>query len=148
MDKQTAELREKLRVLERKLGLLQESGSNCCSMTLSQCHALVEIGRAGSLSLNELAEKLQLDNSTVSRTVTSLVSRQLARRVEDPQDRRYVAITLTKQGRRQFEQVESTMSLYFQQVLKCIRAEKRGQVLESLLLLVEAMNSCDGEDSQ
>lgn len=137
-------LRERIRILERKLGILTETGFACCSITLSQCHALVEIGRAGSLSLNELAELLNLENSTMSRTVNNLVTSGLAERLADAKDRRYVTISLTEEGKRHFEDIEDSMGKYFSKVFSSIEEDKRAQVLESLDLLLEAIdhNEC------
>ena len=39
--------------------------------------ALVEIGRAGSISLVDLSKLLNLDNSTLSRTVNNLVDNKM-----------------------------------------------------------------------
>ncbi|MDP4090219.1 MAG: helix-turn-helix domain-containing protein, partial [Bacillota bacterium] len=74
------QLREMIRILERKLGIFEESEFSCCGITFSQCHALIEIGRAKNISLNELAELLNLENSTMSRTVNNLVTSDLAKR--------------------------------------------------------------------
>ena len=63
---------------ERKLGVLEDGEMACCGISMAQCHALVEIGRAGSISLVELAKLLDLDNSTMSRTVNNLVNSKLA----------------------------------------------------------------------
>jgi DNA-binding MarR family transcriptional regulator len=93
-------LREAVRILERKLGLLDDLQSECCGVTFAQCHAIVEIGRAGSISLNDLAEILSLDKSTMSRTINNLVTTDLATREIDPKDRRYVMIQLTASGRK------------------------------------------------
>jgi hypothetical protein len=40
-------LRELIRVLVRNLGILEKSDASCCGVTISQCHAIVEIGRSG-----------------------------------------------------------------------------------------------------
>ncbi|HBG22772.1 MAG TPA: MarR family transcriptional regulator, partial [Peptococcaceae bacterium] len=61
-------------------------------MTYSQCHTLVEIGRKRCLSINELADLLGLDKSTMSRTVNTMVEQGLVTREPDPADRRYVNI--------------------------------------------------------
>lgn len=45
-----ARLRELVRRLERRMGLLNEGEQACCRLTLAQCHTLVEIGRACALS--------------------------------------------------------------------------------------------------
>jgi DNA-binding MarR family transcriptional regulator len=137
------QLRESIRLLERRMGVLNDSEMSCCSITMAQCHAIVEIGRAGKISLIDLANLLNLDNSTMSRTVNNLVTREYVRRELDPADRRYVNITLTEKGIDQFTIIESNMDDHFSALYSCIPEDKRLQVLESLELLVEAFkNSC------
>lgn len=137
------QLREIIRMLERKLGILEESEFSCCGVTMAQCHALVEIGRAGSISLNELAGLLNLENSTMSRTVNNLVTNGIAERNIDPQDRRYVTIALTKTGYKLYKSIEEGMNGYFEKVYGAIPEEKRQQVMESLEVLVEAIAKTD-----
>jgi DNA-binding MarR family transcriptional regulator len=144
------QLREMVRILERKLGILQESGFSCCGVTMSQCHALVEIGRAKSISLNELAELLNLENSTMSRTVNNLVTNELAKRDIDPQDRRYVTISLTDSGNKVYEGIEEEMNLYFKGIYETIPENKKQQVLESIQVLIEAIHKsecCKNEEN-
>ncbi|MEN6462572.1 MAG: MarR family transcriptional regulator [Syntrophomonas sp.] len=140
----SAHLREIIRKLERKLGTLDEREMSCCGVTMAQCHALVEIGRAGEISLNELAEMLNLENSTMSRTVNNLVNGELVKRDIDSQDRRYVNISLTESGGKIFGGIEESMTLYYRRVYNSIPEEKREQVLESLELLLDAFenNTC------
>ncbi|ADL07232.1 MarR family winged helix-turn-helix transcriptional regulator [Thermosediminibacter oceani] len=137
-------LRELIRMLVRNLGVLEKSEASCCGTTLSQCHTIVEIGRAGEISLNELAELLNLDNSTISRSVNNLVKQGLVVRETDPEDRRYVRIRLTKEGYGVYEAVESSMEAYFERIFTTIPEEKREQVLESLQILIDAVrkNKC------
>jgi len=133
------QLRESIRVLERKLGILEESEMACCGLTLAQCHALVEIGRAKSVSLVDLAGTIGLDTSTLSRTVNNLVTKNMVRRELDPDDRRYVTIQLTPEGNRYFRQIESSMDTYFAKVYASIAEDDRKNVLESLSVLLKAM---------
>ena len=136
-------LRESIRLLERKMGVLNDSEMACCNITMAQCHAIVEIGRAVRISLIDLANLLNLDNSTMSRTVNNLVTSEYVKRELDPADRRYVTISLTEKGIEQFNTIESNMDVHFSAVYGCIPEDKRLQVLESLELLAEAFkNSC------
>ncbi len=132
-------LRELVRQLMRDIGVLERNEASCCGMTLGQCHAIVEIGRAGELSLNELAELLNLDNSTMSRAVNNLVEQGYAVREADREDRRYIKILLTEQGKRAYKAIESSMESYFEDVLGSIPEEKHQQVLESLIVLEAAL---------
>jgi DNA-binding MarR family transcriptional regulator len=135
----SAQLRESLRVLVRKLGLLEENEFSCCNITLAQCHALVEIGRAGTISLNQLADLMNLENSTMSKTVTNLVNSNLVKRDIDPADRRYLTISLTDNGKALFGRIENSMTGYYNEILEKIPFEKRNQILESLQLLIDAI---------
>lgn len=139
----TKQLRESVRMLERKLGILKESGFSCCGITLAQCHALVEIGRVNSISLNELAELINLENSTMSRTVNNLVGSELVKRDIDPHDRRYVTISLTEEGQKLYESIEERMNQYFTKVYSTIPESKRDQVLDSLNVLLDAIGKND-----
>ena len=136
-------LRETVRILERKLGVLGDVHMSCCGVTMTQCHALVEIGRAGNISLNELADLLNLENSTMSRTVNNLVNSDIAKRDIDPLDRRYVTIALTENGTEIFKGIEERMDAYFEEVLHTIPDEKKEQVIESLTILLEALGKND-----
>lgn len=137
-------LRETTRVLIRKLGVLERTGAVCCSITMTQCHAIVETGRRQKISVNELAELLNLDKSTVSRTVEQLVNQGILIREPDSNDRRYVALRLTDQGEKLFKSIEQRMEKYFTEILDSISEEKQEQVIESLQLLAEALkgNRC------
>ncbi|MDP4090777.1 MAG: MarR family transcriptional regulator, partial [Bacillota bacterium] len=104
------------------------------------CHALIEIGRAKNISLNELAELLNLENSTMSRTVNNLVTSDLAKRDIDPQDRRYVTISLTEEGYKLYESIEERMNQYFTRIFERIPEDKRQQVMESLQVFLNAVD--------
>jgi len=138
------ELRELTRLMVRNLGLLNKGEATCCGVTLGQCHAIIEIGIAQEITLNELAAVLNLDNSTMSRTVNNLVDQGLAVREADLQDRRYIKLKLSERGRRVYENIEKNMSHYYRNLLEDIPVEKHEQIIESLMLLVKAMknNKC------
>ncbi|MFY9139412.1 MAG: MarR family transcriptional regulator [Thermacetogeniaceae bacterium] len=136
------QLRELLRQLIRKLGLLDKTQLSCCGITYSQCHALVEIGSKQSLSINELAELLGLDKSTLSRTVNTMVEQGLVAREPDPDDRRYVKIKLTPAGSSLLSDIEDRMTDYYLNIYQAIPQQKRKQVLESLELLVKITKGC------
>jgi len=136
-------LREVVRIFERNLGALKENEITCCGITMAQCHALVEIGRARSISLNELASILNLENSTMSRTVNGLVDNDFVKRDINAEDRRYVTISLKEKGSTLFESIEKEMNQYFKNVYESIAENKREQVIESLGLLLTAIKQND-----
>ena len=139
--KQAAALRELLRTLIRKLGVLERSEAGCCDMTLSQCNALVEVGRAGVLSVNQLADRLNLDKSTASRVSDKLVLDGQLLRQEDPNDRRYVVLKLTGHGSQTYANLENRMTAYFEEIMAGVDPSERTAMLRGLQTLAAALNS-------
>lgn len=135
---QVQRLRDLVRLLVRRLGILERSEATCCGVTMAQCHALYELRATDRISLNDLAEALRLDKSTVSRSVDNLVGSGLVVRATDPGDRRCVTLGLTADGHRVLAGIDKGMDAFFAAIVDELPAAKRGQVLDSLVLLAEA----------
>jgi len=110
---------------------------------LRHFHGAVPRARRNRISLVDLATLLNLDNSTMSRTVNNLVNNSMVERQLDPNDRRYITIRLTQQGLEQFHGIESGMGEYFMKIYDAIPKESRSKVLESLQILLKAVADSD-----
>lgn len=139
-------LREKLRILEREMDGCFRSEGSCCGLTFSQCHALLEVGSKGEISLAELADSLNLDPSTLSRTVNGLVLLGLMNRLTNEKDRRRVDIYLTEQGKKVLAEIESIFNGYYSRVMELIPEEKREAVIECIGLFAEAVKKLNATD--
>ena len=149
MEKQLhLQLKELVLRLERRVGILQDIVMSCCNITPAQCHSLLEIGRAKNLSLIDLAETLGLDSSTISRSVNSLVNDGLVDRQTDPVNRRYVTISLTEDGEKIFEALQTASAIYYRKILQQIPKEKHNVVLQGLKLLLEAFDKSDNREEE
>lgn len=133
-------LRNLMRAFDKNIGALEKTQLACCGATIGQCHAVMEIGLAGQISLIDLANVLNLDKSTMSRTVNGLVENEWIERITDPENRRYVKLTLSQKGQLLHEQISSVLNAYFGNIMKDIPEDKREQVAESLELLIHALN--------
>lgn len=139
------EFRELIRKIERELGLLNREGNTtnttgcCCKVSLAQCHALVEIGRASNISLKELSNILGLDKSTMSRTVDILVKKEYVIRSQSEMDKRCVNIKLSSKGKEVFDNIESSMNEKFKNAFEEIKLEDRETVLKSMRILVTVL---------
>lgn len=88
--------------LEDLVGFYQtRDRSTVCyyDISVSECHALSAIERKGPLALKAVVELLQLDKSTTSRIVASLVKRGYVRRESDGRDARLLRLSITAKGR-------------------------------------------------
>lgn len=133
------DLRKNLRHLALKLDSLTKSEAICCGITLSQCHILTQIGWSSTLSLQELADALGVDKSTMSRNVDNLVAAELVDRTIDRSNRRVLRITLTAKGHALFTSIEERMEAFYQTTLAAIPLDKQAIVIESLALLNSAL---------
>jgi DNA-binding MarR family transcriptional regulator len=95
---ETIEILLDLGRLVRNLARLTGGGDD--SMTATQRLALFELGDAGPLRLNDLADRMGVSPPTASRSVDALHELGLIERVPDERDRRALHIDLTPAGKK------------------------------------------------
>jgi DNA-binding MarR family transcriptional regulator len=133
-----AAFRRHLRVLEREVVRQMEAETGCCGVTLAQCHTLIELA-ASELSLTGLAAALDLDTSTLSRTVDGLVRAGMVERTEDASDRRLLRLRLTPEGRAKVAHIDGMCNRYYAGLLAGMSPRDRQCVLRAVGLLAERM---------
>ncbi|MCK9422348.1 MAG: MarR family transcriptional regulator [Bacteroidales bacterium] len=133
-----SEFRRILRSFERELNF-QNQSSCCCGVTLTQCHALMELETTESITMNELAKKLHLDKSTVSRTVDNLFQSNLIDREIPTSNRRTTRIKLDKNGRSVCKTINEGNNEYYKQALRAISPEKLADFLSAFEQLTNGM---------
>ena len=87
-----------LRRLVRSGGLLEPHQHAGVNASLSEVLALRELVEQPGMAQNDLAERLGLEKSTVSRLVAGMEQRGWVSRDRDPENRRYLRLTLTADG--------------------------------------------------
>ena len=136
------QFRAKLREIERAVWMQTKSEALCCGVTMAQCHAIMEIGAAGELNLKDLAARLGLDNSTLSRTVESLVKDGLVERTPSTEDRRATVIRLNEKGLAARDRINSTWNGICRDMFRSIPREKQSQLIESVSILADLLTGC------
>lgn len=132
-------LRQALRYLEMKVGSQLREDRMCFGITIAQCHALIGIGDKQEVSIVDLAASLGLDTSTLSRTIDGMVNIGLVDRRQNTHDRRYVSISLTKQGKALYKLIEGFYLDYFSRLFTFIPKDKHKQLVESFCLFADAI---------
>jgi DNA-binding MarR family transcriptional regulator len=134
------DLQERMIALIRAFGLHKPDETPCGRpVSVAEAHALMELSRAETLVQKELASRLRLEKSTVSRLVGMLEGRGWVERSRSPRDRRAVELRLTDAGKRTAENIAGARRAKFDRVLQAIPEEERESVLESMRILEEAM---------
>jgi DNA-binding MarR family transcriptional regulator len=134
---------DKLQQLERDLACCLKSETECCGVSMAQCQSLLEIAKQEETSVGEVAANLGLDTSTLSRMINNLVNLGLVNRVLNPEDRRYVSLTLTDQGKKVCGSIEESITNYVAKIFELIPAEKQQQVVENVAILADVINKCN-----
>jgi DNA-binding MarR family transcriptional regulator len=135
------ELQEQMVALVRAFGLHRSDQTPCGQpISVTEAYTLMELSHAEPLSQNELAARLRLEKSTVSRLVGILEGREWITRTRSSSDGRAVELRLSDAGRRAAEKIAETRQAKFARVLAAIPEEQRGSVIDALRILVEAMD--------
>lgn len=132
-------VRNTIKIFMRSLGVLEGKKTFCYDCTYAQCHVIWETAQEKKISVNELAGRLNISKSAVSRTVEDLVNKGYLLRKPNLEDRRYVDIELTEKGQRTFEEIELNSARYFEAILENIPKEKRDTTLEGIQIFSTAL---------
>jgi DNA-binding MarR family transcriptional regulator len=146
LDASIDQFRRDLRVLEREIVRQLEGETTCCGVTLPQCHVLIELS-FGDRSLKALASALELDKSTLSRTVDGMVRAGLVERTTAAGDRRAVRLTLSAQGHARVGVINDMCNRHYAAVLGQMGAADRRQVVRVVRLLAAGLRHQRGAET-
>lgn len=107
-------------------------------LPVSEAHALLELARHGPLNSTELAKRLQLEKSTVSRIVGKLEGRGWVQRIPHEGDGRVTLLELTAAGRKAEAVIAEARRHRLAALLDRVPAAEREPLLRALDTLVRA----------
>ena len=123
----------------RAFGLYQPDRTPCGQpLSVSEAHAVTELDRDGPLTQVDLAGRLRLTKSTVSRLVDQLTVRGWVQRHRRDGDGRLVWLEVTDAGHQAAGELATARAARFSSLLEAIPTDRRQTVVEALALLVEA----------
>ena len=126
-------------VFIRAFGLHQPERTPCGEpITVSQAHALTEL-TTQPLTQAELARRLRLDRSVVSRLADALTERGWLCRERHAQDQRAVQLVLTDTGRQTADRLAGARRARMAIVLDAIPVDEREGVLHALDVLTRSL---------
>lgn len=134
----TAAIRDASRRIVRELGFMRPTLAET-EFAPSSVHALIEIGRSGTLTAAELCTVLDLEKSSVSRMVRKLV--QFGELTEEPngQDARSKSLSLTKQGRNTLAAINAYADNVVSSSLGGLSAGVQEKVRDGLVAYADAL---------
>ena len=116
MQNQIDTLRQLNYELIKNLGLFRQRAG----LSFGQRHTLYHINAHQGLSIQELAELLQVDHSTMSRNVKKLMQADLVETFQDDADKRRKMIALSAVGRQVLDEATESINLTISNALQSL----------------------------
>ncbi|MBD0383841.1 MarR family transcriptional regulator [Paenibacillus sedimenti] len=142
------DLRHNVQKFIRLFGLLEQNVTPCgFNLSPSQVFSLQEL-EDGILTIGELADRLFLERSTVSRLIDTLVKGGFVNRNLNEENRREVLVSLTDKGRRSLEKVHEQSIQYYRSILDELLEDEQFQVLNGFKLFTNALAKGRGKTNE
>ncbi|GGJ66272.1 DNA-binding MarR family transcriptional regulator [Anoxybacillus voinovskiensis] len=109
-------------------------------ITELQLIILYTLSKKDNIRLNDLAEKLNMSNSTISGTIERLVSAELVIRKPSKEDRRAVTLHLSEKGKEKLQEAFNDESLLLQRLQK-VETTLAKEEIETLLALQQKVRT-------
>ena len=137
---EAARLHELLMEVVRVAGLLQPDQTAAGHpVSLSQAFALHELDTGKPLSQRDLAERLRLEKSSVSRLAAQMERQGLLVRERDPDNYRQYRLRLTDEGRAVHRRMATTFHKQYECWVAAMTHSERVALLKGLPALVRAI---------
>ncbi len=98
-------------------------------LTAPQWRVLFALQRFGRSNMSELSEFIQVERSTLTRTVDQLEQEGLASRRAEPTDRRAVAVELEDKGREALAHAVKSLGAHSEHLLQGLTPDERGMLV-------------------
>jgi len=141
-------LQEQLLVLKNNLNYFDNNGYSFEGIPFSQCQLLLHVGNTPGKCLLDIANAMNVDPSTISRTLDRIAKRGLIDRNENPEDRRTKLLTLTEDGEAFYHRYKEGETSFFRRIYDSISEEKKVSVMtaiKELNIVITTINkNCEG----
>lgn len=117
------------------------------ALSMSQLFALHELDHESGISQRELAERLGLEKSSVSRMVADLESDGLLTRERDPENRRLYRLEITEEGRRLHRGAAGALHERYERWSAAMTPAERDGLAAGLPALLRAMHADSAKGS-
>ena len=117
-------------------------------LSMAQLKAVMLLCRTGRARSRELADGLGIAPSAATPLVDRLVENKLAKREDDPGDRRIVWIVPTRKAQDIYDELLNTSSDVLDDVIREVPAGNRRAVKECVRLLAEAADRVLAKDKE
>lgn len=121
--------------LIKELGLFKRRAN----LSFSQRHTLYHIKNNISLSIQELAEQLHVEHSTMSRNIKKLVQEGFVDIYQDEKDKRRKVIALSQEGEKRLAEATESINQTISKALEVLHEQEIEAVIHGMYTYCEAL---------
>lgn len=137
---------QSFRAVKKSFFQLLTQQSEKAGITGIQFYALKILCKEPQIGVTDLAERMQLGNSTVSGVVDRLVKAELVERHRSVTDRRSVTLSLTEKGKEVYEQTDIKYTGILSNILDTLDADAVTQMLNTHQIIIESLEKAREEN--
>lgn len=133
------------RLADLTLGLVgccqskQEEIAERAHLSVSEFKCLRAFRRDTEMSVKDIAHRMNLTSSRLTRIIDGLVKKRFVTRHIDPDDRRIINVRLTRQGETVAKKVTSDCIHVYEQVLGIMNAKEHDRIIQAVNELADVM---------
>ncbi|MCU6761769.1 Uncharacterized HTH-type transcriptional regulator yusO [uncultured Roseburia sp.] len=109
-------------------------------LTKNQWKALIIIANSSTLSMSQLAQRMNISREQASRTIAPLADRKLVERKINAENRRQIDISLSKEGRQLFNDLKSSTSNLICRSMDKLSEEEISEFKEAFKIIMKTLN--------
>lgn len=134
------ELRRNARSMVRELGLLNDAYFEI-GVTLAERHLLIELAGSPAPTMKEVAERLLLDKSTISRLISKAVKKGYVACITDKKDKRKRFLQITEVGKQTLQAFEPIAFNQTKQALLTLTPKEIETVYKGIALYAKGLRN-------
>ena len=115
------------------------------ALSAAEGSLLVELRAAGGITQQQLADRLSIDKSRVSRLCAALERKDLLARERDPSDRRNLRLCLTESGEKAAARLRQAWHAYHDRMLAAMTPSERRALLVGLTAFARELASAHAD---
>jgi DNA-binding MarR family transcriptional regulator len=107
----------------------------------AELRCLALFGTERYLTAKSISQKMNVVKSRVSKIIDGLINKQLIQRIKDPEDSRVILLSLTPEGQKKLNRINSFLNEMHGRVLSQMAPDQRQAMLTNLDILKASMEA-------
>lgn len=122
----------------------RQDNAFCEGVTFHQFVILDAVAKNNDLNISDLHGILAVEKSTTTRLVNPLIQKGLLKRLKSSRDSRAYVLTMTKEGRAVYQNVQLCLEDFFNKIIVHLPAGKTEATMEAVQTFLDAVKNAAG----